>query len=138
MYHVIYVSSASRLMDVEELGALLSKSRDYNSRHGITGVLLYRDGNFLQILEGDESAVRAIFSRISCDPRHRGLITLSEGPSERREFPEWWMGFREMKLSEVELLPGFTGYMNVPRVAGAIPTQSPGYRRLLELFRSGA
>jgi Sensors of blue-light using FAD len=60
----------------EELTDLLRKSRDNNAALGITGMLLYKDGNFMQVLEGDEERVRALATKVSQDRRHRGFIQL--------------------------------------------------------------
>lgn len=77
-FRLVYVSAASRLLSQSELVALLAESREHNSRQGITGLLLYRDGDFMQLLDGEELAVRQLFERIARDPRHRGAIVLVE------------------------------------------------------------
>ena len=60
MFHLVYVSSAVRPFSKSELVELLNVTRDNNSRLGVTGMLLYRDGNFMQVLEGGEPVVRAL------------------------------------------------------------------------------
>ena len=67
MLSIVYVSSATRLFAAEDLVALLQAARDYNARIGITGMLLYKAGNFLQVIEGDAAAVNALYEkRRSC------------------------------------------------------------------------
>jgi hypothetical protein len=91
MFSLSYVSSANRTYSREELGCLASVCVANNARDDVTGVLLYKGGNFMQLLEGPEAAVRRLYSIIGCDTRHRGLITLLQGAIEKRHFPGWAM-----------------------------------------------
>lgn len=114
MFQLIYVSSARGLLSKEELLEILSKSRKNNEQLAVTGLLLYRDGNILQLLEGEKEAVERLFTRISDDPRHTGVIVLFRGEVPRREFPDWSMGFRDLMSEEVRNTPGFNEFMNTP------------------------
>lgn len=93
VYHVAYRSRATPLPTDELLQNLLAWSRDYNARHQITGLLLHSGGRFVQVLEGAEADVRALFARIQQDARHTQVVTLSEGPGPHRHFPNWHMEF---------------------------------------------
>lgn len=93
---LVYVSSAVRLMTATDLIELLRGSRERNQKKQITGLLLYRDGNFMQALEGEENAVDSLHEHIRGDPRHRGLITLIRQPIRERIFDNWSMGFRNL------------------------------------------
>src|ERR687893_1319722 len=86
VFFLVYVSSAVRLFSAEDLRALLETCRKNNAELGVTGMPLYKDGNFMQVLEGDEEAVRGLYARIVAAPRHRGEITLQEGFAEGRQF----------------------------------------------------
>jgi hypothetical protein len=97
LLRLVYVSSATRLLSDAELTDLLRTTRRNNPVHDITGMLLYRSGNFLQVLEGPPDSVEATFARIRRDPRHHNLIVLSREPHARRAFPRWAMGFRHLK-----------------------------------------
>src|SRR3954470_3384019 len=99
--HLVYVSSATAPFTQADLLALLQISRRNNEPAGITGMLLYRDGNFMQALEGEEAAVNSAYIRISKDPRHEGLITMIKEPISERNFADWSMGFRNLDSSEV-------------------------------------
>ena len=66
---VLYVAAARNPFSREELAALLAKSRANNERDGVTGMLLYRDGLFIQALEGPPGAMRALLARIRADSR---------------------------------------------------------------------
>lgn len=61
MFRIVYTSTASVPFSTAELADLLKSARDNNQRHDITGMLLYKDNNFIQILEGPEQAVRDLY-----------------------------------------------------------------------------
>ena len=88
-----YVSSAVRKFSDEELVALLRTSRSNNERAGISGMLLYKDGDFMQTLEGPEDAVSNVISVIAQDVRHRGIIRLLHRQLTERSFGDWSMAF---------------------------------------------
>jgi hypothetical protein len=123
-------------MDQTELLSLLTKARELNATKGITGLLLYKDGYFVQILEGAKDCLNALLNKIRQDSRHHGVVTISEGEVLDREFSSWAMGFRELSESNLASIPGFTAYMNDPHVEA--PTLSPPekHRDLIEMFRA--
>jgi hypothetical protein len=92
----IYVSSARRRMSTDEMNELLRIARRNNEQLGITGMLVYRDGNFLQVLEGPAAPVDSVLAKIKLDPRHDGVITMSRKSIEERQFAEWPLAFRDM------------------------------------------
>src|SRR5574343_1452728 len=114
MLQLVYVSSATSLFSKAELLELLTQSRIKNSALGITGMLLYKDGNFMQMLEGEDKAVRQLFETIRNDPRHHDSIVLIEEPAETAYFPDWSMGFRDLSDKSLETLPGFSQIINRP------------------------
>lgn len=113
IFRLIYVSSAVEPLTEDELVALLADARDRNSQLGITGMLLYKDGNFLQLLEGDETAVRTLMGKITRDARHHGTIVLHEERASTRLFADWSMGFRNLADPAVQAMPGFSRFMRV-------------------------
>ena len=92
VFFLTYVSTATRELSQDDLNELLAQCRKNNAKRGITGMLLYKDGNFMQVLEGEETAVRSIYAKISGDPRHKGEILLQQGTEEERQFLGWSMG----------------------------------------------
>ena len=114
MFFLVYASSAARPFSESDLSDLLATSRENNARAGITGMLLYKDGNFMQVLEGEEGAVRELYEKIGIDPRHRGEITLLRGFAEERQFPDWSMGFRDLDSLEARANPGYNEFLNTP------------------------
>jgi len=92
LVRLMYASRAATGMDQEELSAILHKSRSANPSHGITGVLCFSEGIFLQVLEGGRGAVNRLYNRIVADPRHHDAeLMLYEEITERR-FAGWAMG----------------------------------------------
>lgn len=96
LLQLVYVSSAPRLLEQDDLLDILRASRANNPAVGVTGALLYSGGNFMQVLEGPPDAVEGVYERVQRDPRHRGVITLLRQEVEERAFPEWAMGFRRV------------------------------------------
>ncbi len=135
LIHLVYVSSGKQLFADAELLALLERSRRNNTVADITGLLLYRDGNFIQALEGEEPAVTITHERITRDPRHTGLITLLKEPITQRTFSDWAMGFQNLNSPEVHRIPGYSEFLNVDW-SGRQMIESPDcVWRLLKLFR---
>ena len=78
MLRIFYISAATRFATARELEDILAVSRERNRADQITGLLLYHDGSFAQILEGPEEAVRNCFERIRADGRHVGCRLILE------------------------------------------------------------
>jgi hypothetical protein len=125
MLSLVYVSSATQLFSEEDLRALLAQSRDKNKRLGLTGLLLYKDGNFMQVLEGSEDAVLGTYATIQGDPRHHGILELIRQPIQEREFASWSMGFKNLK--DVNL--------NEPLNSAGFQADPSRARKLLGMFR---
>ncbi len=132
LFHVVYVSAATRLFEKDDLVALMKNSAERNTRVGITGLLLYKDGNIIQVLEGPEAEVRETFARIERDPRHRHVQILLQEPIEERCFPRWAMSFRDLRSAEVRALPGFHEFLNTPFERFLNPSMS---QKLLNVFK---
>ncbi len=112
MFHIIYMSSAVGELSVDELRELLGESREWNKQEGITGALFYKEGNFLQVIEGNEAAVRELFARISRDPRHRSIMPMFQEEIPEREFPGWTMAFHDLNFGKGAAPEGFDDLLN--------------------------
>lgn len=86
MYELFYTSVAQRELNDRDLSELLSQSRKNNLEFGITGMLLYANREFVQLLEGEEHSVKSVFDIIRQDPRHTAVEVLHEGPIDARAF----------------------------------------------------
>jgi len=137
LFQIVYTSTASRLFGRGELVQLLRESVDRNQRAGITGLLLYKDGCFMQALEGDESRVIPLFSKIARDRRHHHVIPLVHEPIEERYFPDSAMAFRDLNSPELRDLAGYSEFLNTPLNGELYTLDIPKCKRLLLLFKQG-
>ena len=112
LYFLVYVSTAVNDLSQEELVELMRKSSASNAKRNVTGMLLSKERNFMQVLEGSESAVRSLHAIIAADPRHKGLITILQGPLKERQFANWSMGFRNLNDPSLRDNPAYSEFMN--------------------------
>ncbi|MEI6414698.1 MAG: ABC transporter substrate-binding protein [Pseudomonadota bacterium] len=94
-HFLIYVSQAKQTVSSDALEALLQKARACNRAVGISGCLLYQDGYFMQMLEGQRDALFTLLDKIKADPRHHNLHLVIEAPARGRVFPDWGMVLRD-------------------------------------------
>ena len=134
---LIYVSAATTPFTRSDLVELLERSRQRNARDGITGLLLHRGGNFIQVLEGPPETVEAAYRRIAADPRHGGMITLLRRTIPAREFGDWAMGFENISAEAGDALPGFSNFLREFDRRSPNADDSPIILRLLKSFREG-
>ncbi len=92
LVRLLYASRAAESADQDMLLALLRQSRAANAEHGITGVLCFSGGIFLQVLEGGRMQVNALYNRIVADARHRDVVLLGYEEIAERRFAAWSMG----------------------------------------------
>ena len=135
MFSLIYASSAVAQFSPSELGDLLKSCHESNVKLGITGMLLYKDGNFMQAIEGDEDVVRALHAKISLDPRHRGMMTLLAESVPERQFPDWSMGFRDLNSPEARSTPGYSQFLNTPLTDTVFSSEPARCQKLLTTFK---
>jgi len=114
MIYIAYCSAAMELMSSADLAGLLKTSRVNNERAGITGMLLYREGSFIQVMEGPEAAVLALYETILHDRRHRNLIKLAQAPIAARSFDQWAMGFRDTRDLSPADFAAWSPYLDAP------------------------
>jgi hypothetical protein len=96
LFNIIYISRATEAMGQEQLLSLLERSRMNNEKSGITGMLLYRNGEFMQALEGEREVLEELIGRIEKDPRHRDLLVLTRKEIPVAHFADWSMGFSDI------------------------------------------
>ncbi len=92
LVRLMYASRAVPALDQEELIAILRKSKANNPSLGVTGVLCFSEGIFLQALEGGRSAVNKLYNHIATDARHTQVELLSYEEIGERRFAGWSMG----------------------------------------------
>lgn len=92
MVRLVYVSRSEHVSDEPQVDAIIRRSKEFNPTHGITGVLCYTGGMFLQILEGGREAVNRLYTDITRDDRHRDVTLLEYAEISQRRFENWTMG----------------------------------------------
>jgi len=88
----------------------------------------------MQVLEGDESAVRVMYAKITADDRHQGHMILWDGYESARQFSDWSMAFRNLDRSDSVATPGYSEFLNTPLTDSVFANPSV-YQRLLSTFR---
>ena len=112
IYTLVYYSKATQEMSEEDLVDLLVVSRRNNISLNISGMLLYRNGEFIQALEGDKILVENLFEKISNDPRHKEILVLSRKEIPERVFESWSMGFENLSGSALSELEGYSDFID--------------------------
>jgi len=107
MYYLVYISQATHVFTERDLLDLLIKARHANSKAGVTGMLVFIRDRFIQLLEGEQDVVEALYDRIKKDARHKKVQILLEGNLPGRLFTNWSMGFKSLGLPEFEELSGY-------------------------------
>ena len=93
---LIYVSaqtSKNSAMDLIDIQEVASKNNKLNS---VTGLLLYKEETFMQLIEGPSEEVRSLFKKIETDHRHKNIVKIIEEPIAKRSFQNWSMAVREL------------------------------------------
>ena len=134
MYHVIYMSSAVSLFSADDLWRLLQQSRRWNEAHGITGALFYRDGNFLQVIEGEKEGVASLFASIRADSRHHAINPLFQEDIAERDFAQWSMAFHDLKIPGTVDATCFDDLLNLHDPGLAIANLAPKVQAFLKAF----
>ncbi|WBL27377.1 BLUF domain-containing protein [Zunongwangia sp. HGR-M22] len=83
---VCYVSSAAPSLNEKDVDKILSWTQSWNAEHKLTGLLLYSDGNFFQVIEGEMNTVKNLFNNICNDTRHHNLIKIFYKEIEKNSF----------------------------------------------------
>ena len=135
LFQVVYLSSATALLTRAELLDLLEKGRRRNAKIRITGLLLYKDGNMMHALEGEEETVKALYKKICRDRRHRRIIPLIQAPIRERQFPDWSMAFRDLDAADGKDIPGYSEFLNTPLTEKEFSADLTRCQKLLLVFK---
>lgn len=122
LVRLMYASRAAESVNQDELVAILKKSKANNPGLGVTGVLCFSSGIFLQVLEGGRSAVSSLYNRIAADPRHHQVELLSYEEIGERRFAGWSMGQVNLSRLNPALLIKYseTATLDPYAVSGAV------------------
>ncbi len=135
MRRIVYASKALQEFDDAELLALLEQARAFNTTRDVTGMLVYAQRSFLQVIEGADADIAGVWARIRQDPRHTEIRVLGDGPVQAREFGTWSMGFEHPNEAELEeTLPGYRASSDYPFVSSMLVDASDTAETLLALY----
>ncbi len=106
---LVYVSNAKFGLEDRDMESILAASRRNNKALGVTGLLIYADGVFIQVLEGTEEAVGRLYDKIAEDVRHDNVAVISDQICEERTFPRWAMAHLSGSAETVGEWAGISG-----------------------------
>lgn len=109
LVQLIYLSTVNVPLSEKQLHGLLEQARRNNKLHGITGLLLYNSGDFIQVIEGNAEDVEQLFKNITADKRHSCVIKLSHEKITKRFFTGWLMNFQNLTNTNI---PGFSDFQS--------------------------
>jgi hypothetical protein len=109
LIQLIYVSSSRHLFNKTELIELASFCQEKNLQHEITGLLLYKDGSIMQVIEGNRENIEQLYFNIQCDIRHTNVTLLIKEFISARQFPHWSMSLIQIPPTEN---PEFADFFN--------------------------
>ena len=107
---ICYISDSMNNESLKNLEDLYLKARTNNSKNNITGILIYLDRNFLQVLEGEEEIVDDTFKKISTDSRHKNIFNIIDTTTEQRIFEDYNFGFTT--INDKKELTNLVEYLN--------------------------
>jgi len=135
LFHIVYVSFSCSQLSEKELKDLLTEIRRKNKSHDVTGMLLYNDGSFIQVVEGEKQILKDLYERIKKDSRHENIVKLVEEPIEKRTFPDWSMGYEVVDYKQVSKIPGYSNFMSSDNPEELIKGSTKEIMSLLNSFK---
>jgi len=132
---LIYGSATNYQMHQDELAEILETARRNNAKVGITGMLLYKNMNFIQVLEGEAEAVEQLYEKIKLDERHHSVYTILKREIKAREFGEWKMSFVDLDETPPVDLPGYSDFLQQSLSDQMDTEQASRVYVFLKLFR---
>jgi hypothetical protein len=115
-YQIMYSSQAREPMTATDLEKILTDARAGNELRNVTGALVYVDGVFFQILEGEETVLRNLMANIASDTRHHSVKVFYEAQVDVRAFESWTMAYLAPTAQEVSAWAGLPAATTVEEV----------------------
>ena len=135
MIQISYISKATQSMSQDDLEEILRTSRENNTRLGITGILLYGNKTFVQILEGDEKVVSELVEKIKRDSRHTDFQVLKKKTIDRREYADWSMDFKRVSGEDFQSVKGLENLVEMDFNSTFLASHASIVESLMEHFR---
>ncbi|MTI22823.1 BLUF domain-containing protein [Fulvivirga sp. RKSG066] len=112
LHHIIYVSKAVHITTAD-LDDIVNAAHNFNTKNNITGMLLYIDGKFFQVIEGNKEDINNLYAKIRTDPRHKNITTVSAHPIKFRTFKGWNMRYKAITEKEFSELSGINVFTSL-------------------------
>jgi len=135
LIHLIYSSAATHAFSQEDLSQLLTKARFKNEKLSVTGMLLYAEGSFFQVLEGPPDVVDALFTMIKNDERHGKVTVIIRESIAKRAFANWTMGYADVTPEEADELVGANDFFSTGHSFAKM--EEGRAKKLLAAFKQG-
>jgi hypothetical protein len=135
LVHCIYTSAAVHDFNEDDVLNIAMSCRNNNQALDITGMLLFSEGSFFQVLEGPSHAVQKLFEKIQQDKRHDRVAKLILEPIEQRDFSHWSMGYAGVSRDELKAIPGLNDFFSTRRCY--LEMDEGRAKTLLNAFREG-
>lgn len=135
MIQVSYISSATEPLSTQELLGLLQSCRENNAERGVTGMLLYGNATFLQVLEGEDQVIDDLIEQIRKDARHTNMQILSRTVIQRRQYSDWSMGFKRISDKDLRNIEGLRDFGEKDFNPEYLVQQSAVVEQLMNHFR---
>lgn len=132
-YAISYVSTASEQLTETEIKKTLEFSKNWNTDHDITGILLFSEGNFFQVLEGDKELLQNLFERIKSDSRHYNVMRIFGKEIDNAKFTGYAANFITVDSQFTE--KDFGRYLS--KIATLNPAIQTSVKYILKNFSEG-
>jgi ethanolamine ammonia-lyase large subunit len=129
-YAIAYVSTASTDLQEQEIDDIMAKTNEYNSGEKITGILLYNERNFFQLIEGEKKTIQNLYEKIKQDYRHKNIIKILEKTVSEPAFDGYLTDFiTDTKRYNESQLKHYLHYIEV-----LDPESEKGIKRVIEVM----
>ena len=136
LIHLVYVSFSVKNLTEKDLEELLVDIRQRNKLQKVTGLLLYNDGTFIQLIEGKSGIIQNLYEKIQNDRRHSNVVLLLEESIKKRAFPDWTMGYYKLSKEQSGKIPGDSDFMHSTDSVKLIESTSYEAMKLLNSFKT--
>jgi hypothetical protein len=111
---ILYISESTKHFDISfDIDKILNKANNFNKNNNISGMLIYKGGLFIQLLEGEKSCLELLMSRIKEDSRHDKLRIIYEETTQERLFSNWTMAYKNSDIMKVDIQKKIDDFINI-------------------------
>jgi hypothetical protein len=132
LYQLVYSSVATEAMPKSKLYKILHGARAANAIANVTGLLVFAEGKFLQVLEGQKEVVCALMQKISMDHRHNNVRVVTEQAIDTRIFPSWKMAYVSTNASELAAWAGLRSTTTIEETLARLTTDPARVPNILQ------